>query len=145
MRRLKDYPLNEWLEAADTCGMCGAQIHVKVTWVDESGDFGQIETKVEHEEYCADLDVGMNPVAHGFDFVGWEYSHRVITIAGRNWPTFKSRVNTGICLNCEKFVVGIPLIMWPDDGEVELNFCFKCAKELGILDLLTKQGGNVNG
>ena len=139
MRRLKDYPLNEWLEAADKCDMCGAQRYVKVTWVDETGDFGEVETRVDHEENCADLDFSMDPVDHSFDFAGWEYSHNVIKIAGREWPTFKSRGNVGICLNCEKFVVGIPLIMWPEDGDVELDFCFKCAEELGILNLLTKE------
>lgn len=34
IRRLRDYPLNEWMEAADACEHCGEKALVMVTWVD---------------------------------------------------------------------------------------------------------------
>ena len=46
MKRLKDYPLEEWMEAADGCEYCGANDKVMVTWVDETGAraFEKLET-----------------------------------------------------------------------------------------------------
>jgi len=35
-------------------------------------------------------------------------------------------------------VVGVPLILWPGDGDVELDFCFRCAVELGVLESLRR-------
>ena len=139
MKRLKDYPLEEWMEAADGCEYCGAKDRVMVTWVDETGDFGEVHVQRQHKDDCLDKEEG----GDYFDMVGWEYSHKVIKIAGREWPTFKSRCNVGPCLNCWKLVVGVPLILCPGKGDVELNFCLDCAKELDILDSLSR--GKVNG
>jgi hypothetical protein len=134
VKRLKDYPRNEWLEAADGCDLCGAKARVMVTWVDESGDQGDVHVQHRHDVDCPD------PEMHGFgedlDVAGWEFSDKTITLAGREWSTLKSRINIGPCLNCWRLVVGVPLILWPEDGDVELDFCFDCAGELGILDRL---------
>ena len=134
IKHLKDYTLNEWMEAAGGCDLCGEKAKVMVTWVDESGDFGDVAIEHRHKDEC--LDPEMYGFGEYMDVAGWEFSDRTINIAGREWPTLKSRVNTGPCLNCWKLVVGIPLILWPEDGEVELDFCFKCAEEIGVLDLL---------
>jgi len=32
----------------------------------------------------------------------------------------------------------VPPILWPGDGEVELDFCFNCAAELGVLESLRR-------
>ena len=156
LKRLKDYPLNEWMEAADGCDLCGEKARVMVTWVDESGDFGEIHYKTPHKHDCPALydayeswdDPWVDypdkpreepkPVPERVDSAGWEFSDRTITLAGREWSTLKSRVNIGPCLSCWKLVVGVPLILWPGDGEVELDFCFSCAAELGILESLRR-------
>jgi hypothetical protein len=70
------------------------------------------------------------------DFAGWEFSDRMMTIARKELPTLKSRLNIGPCLNCWKLVVGVPLILLAQDGSVEIDFCWSCAEELGILDQL---------
>ena len=133
---LKDYPLNEWMEAADGCDLCGKKVMVMVTWVDESGDYGDVHVQRQHKDSCPDPEMcGFGDLV---DVAGWEFSDRTITLAGREWPTLKSRVNIGPCLNCWKLVVGVPLILWPGDGDVELDFCFSCAAELGILDSLRR-------
>ena len=134
LRRLRDYPLNEWMEAADGCDLCGEKARVMVTWVDESGNFGDVHVQHQHKDDC--LDPEMCGFGDHIDVAGWEFSERDLGIAGREWPTLKSRANIGPCLSCWKLVVGVPLILWPSDGDVELDFCFKCAEELGILDLL---------
>ena len=137
VKRLKDYPLNEWMEAADGCDLCGEKDRVMVTWVDESGDSGDVHVQHQHKDDCPD------PEMYGFgdhvDMAGWEFSDRTITLKGREWPTLKARGNIGPCLSCWKLIVGVPLILWPDDGEVELDFCFGCAVELGILDQLARE------
>lgn len=145
MKELKDYPLDEWMEAADGCDYCGAKYEVMVTWVDKTGKFGDVTYRIKHEDGCPDRfdDFTGEPigdVVEDVDVAGWEFSERVIPLAGRKWLTLKSRVNIGPCLNCWKLVVGVPLILFPEDGKVELDFCFKCAEELGILNLLTKRG-----
>jgi len=129
------------MEAADGCEFCGAKYQVKVIWVDESGDFGDIETKIEHDLGCPEVLSSFMGVycIENQDLAGWEWSDRRITLSAREWPTFKSHTNIGICINCKKFVVGVPLILWPQDGEVELDFCFGCAEDLGILSLLTRK------
>lgn len=127
--------MDEWMEAADGCDVCGERARVRVTWVDESGDFGDVCVRRRHRSDCLDPETG------GFqdyiDVVGWEWSDRKIAVGGREWTALKSRANVGPCLGCGGLVVGVPLILWPEDGGVELDFCFRCAEELGILDLLT--------
>jgi len=132
LRRLRDYPLNEWIEAADGCDLCGEKARVMLTWVDESGDFGDVVIQHRHKYDC--LDPEMCGFGEHADVAGWKFSDQTIYFAGREWATLKSRANMGPCLNCWKPVVGVPLILWPKDGKVEFDFCFKCAKELGILD-----------
>ena len=152
LKRLRDYPLNEWMEAADGCDLCGEKAMVMLTWVDESGDFGEVHYKTPHKPDCPDLydayeswddpwvdypdepREAPKPVPERIDEVGWEWSNRSVIIAGKTYTALKSRANIGPCLGCGKLVVGGHLILWPEDGEVELDFCFKCAKELGILD-----------
>jgi len=154
LKRLKDYPLDEWMEAADGCDLCGERAWVKVTWVDESGDYGEAYFKTPHRPDCPNFRDAYEswddpwvdypdepretpkPVPERREIAGWEWSERTITLAGREWTTLKARANIGPCLNCMKLVVGVPLILWPSDGKVELDFCFSCAAELGILNHL---------
>ena len=78
------------------------------------------------------------PVPERIDIAGWEFLDRILTVAGREWPTIRSRSNIGPFLNCWKFIVRVPLILWPGDGEVEIDFCFRCAAELGVLESLRR-------
>lgn len=132
---LKDYPRNVWMEAADACGFCGAKYQVKVTWVDERGCFGDIEWKIPHKDDCHELIY--EEESEGNDIAGWEFHDKVYSLMGREYYPLKTRANIGPCLQCRKLVVTVPLILFLDGGnEGELDFCFGCAKTLGILDQL---------
>lgn len=146
-KRLRDYPLHAWMEAADACPTCGGPHMVNVTWVDESGDFGDVLVKAHHREDCPEvLEIGpygpdMGESWDRHDVAGWEYVDEAVTFAGREWTPLKSRTNVALCLNCEELVVGIPIVLFLDSGRRgELDFCDECARELGILDLLVRGG-----
>lgn len=147
MRKLlKDYPRDEWMEAADGCESCGAKYQVKVSWVDDAGIFGDVVARVEHREDCPKRydewtgeDVETEEV---IDVAGWEYMEEPHTLLGREYYPLKSRANIGPCLECGRLVIGVPLILFIDQGRGgQLDFCFECAEKLGILRALT--GGNV--
>lgn len=139
---LKDYIKNEWLEAADRCEYCGAKYVTKITWVDETGCVGDVEWRVYHSSECPDLlelDVeAVNPKFIGdFDVAGWEFMKNTVKVAGKEFTPLKSRANIGPCLNCGKLIVGVTLILFINHGKGgELDFCFPCAKKLGLLDNL---------
>ena len=136
LTRLKDYPLNEWMEAADGCQYCKAKTKVMVTWVDESGDFGEVHIQHQHEDDCLDQE---QEFGDHIDVAGWEFNPRaMVVVAGRAWTPLKACANVGPCLNCGALVVGVPLILFLDEGwKGELDFCWNCSEELGLLDTIT--------
>lgn len=145
LRRLKDYPLKEWMEAADGCDVCGGPYMVKVTWVDDSGDYGDVVIKANHKDNCPEgLEIGsyspnMNDSCDRQDIAGWDYAEETVMVAGREWYPLKSRLNIAPCISCEALVVGVPLILFLEEGRKgELDFCFRCAGELGILSQLVR-------
>lgn len=69
---------------------------------------------------------------------------------GKQYYPFTARANIGICHACEKLIVGVPLILFLDQGRKgQLDFCHECAKERGIykrlLDSKMRRGGAKNG
>ena len=135
---LKDYPLNEWMDAADGCEFCKAKYQVKITFVDETGNFGDVVTRITHEEDCPErYDQGpdYSPVHIGdYDSAGWAYKEKPITFRGLEFYPLEWHANIGPCLICEKLVIRAPLILFIDQGRGgELNFCFGCVEEKGIL------------
>lgn len=135
LKRLKDFPLKVWQPAADTCEYCGAEYRVRVTWVDKTGNFGDIEFASEHNPDCMRDMAGEIELESG----GWEFAERTITLGGVEWTPLKTRANVGPCLKCGRLIVGIPLILFLDQGRLgELDFCFSCAEKLGILAQLLK-------
>jgi len=148
LKRLKDFSLDTWIEAADTCPMCGGPYMVKVTWVDETGNFGDIMVKAHHRDDCSDIleigpygpDMGESWDRH--DIAGWEYADETVTFAGVEWTPLKAKGNVALCLNCMRFVVGVPIVLYLDEGRKgELDFCDACALDLGILDILVMSRG----
>ena len=137
MRKLlRDYPAREWMEAADGCDYCKAKYQARITWVDETGCFGDVEYRISHGEDCPerfDLTSPGVDVMDGVnvDVAGWEFKDKPMKLRGIEFYPLKSRVNVGPCLLCGKLVIGVPLILFLDHGE--LNFCFGCAQEKGIL------------
>ncbi|MDH5203434.1 MAG: hypothetical protein OEW69_09270 [Nitrospirota bacterium] len=137
---LKDYPLNQWLEAADGCQYCKKAYQVRVTWVDESGNYGDLEIKEQHEKSCIEQ---FEPESHSprWDTAGWEFTEKEVTILEHTFRPIKLRMNVGPCVHCWKLVVGIPLILFIDEGKGgEIDLCFSCAEKLGVLDQLKKKG-----
>ena len=150
MRKLlRDYPLREWMEAADGCDYCKAKYEARITWVDETGCFGDVEYRISHRQACAerfDMETGedLRDVTN-VDIAGWEYHDKPLTLRGPHgrgcvelYP-LKSRANVGPCLLCGKLVIGVPLILFIDEGRGgQLDFCFGCAESLGILEAMVK-------
>ena len=122
---VSDLKLNEKCEAADPCDLCGGKILYEVTFVDGKNNVGDISWE------CTQCGAGAE------DILGWILARNPITFMGKPFYPIKSRANIGPCLNCGKLVVGVPLILFLDEGRKgELDFCFRCAKDLGILDQL---------
>ena len=124
---LKDFPLNTPFDVADECPNCGGKLRAKVTFTDPESDhtFGDVSWECQQ---CGVSDT---------DVVGWKLSETPVKIMGKEFYPIISRANVGPCLNCGKFVIGVPLILFLDEGRKgELDFCFRCAEDLGILDQL---------
>ena len=117
--------LNEVCEAADPCDLCGGKIIYEVTFIDKENNVGDVSWE------CTQCGAG------GPDILGWTIAKNPVDFMGKKFYPITSRANIGPCLNCGKLVVGVPLILFLDEGRKgELDFCFSCAKELGILDQL---------
>ena len=124
---LKNFPLNTPFDAADDCQNCGGKLGVTITYTDpDSGHtFGDLFWE------CKQCGAG----AH--DVVEWQLSEKPVKMFGKEFYPIIARANIGPCLNCGKLVVGVPLILFLEKGRRgELDFCWSCAKELGILDQL---------
>jgi hypothetical protein len=52
VKRLADFPLAEWLPAAEACDDCGAPYEVQVLEVDPDGDFGLVQVRAPHRPGC---------------------------------------------------------------------------------------------
>jgi len=133
-KQLKDFPFWEWFEAVDGCDFCGAKYQVRVTYVDDSGYFGDVEYRVSHAEDCAErFDEELNTAESIFDMAGWEFTDKPVTVLGKQFLPLKTRANIGPCLNCGKLVIGVPLILFIDEGRGgELDFCSLCFEKLGL-------------
>jgi len=140
---LTEYPLNEWMEAADGCQHCGAKYKVMITWVHESGDFGNVMTQITHKEDCPeriDLETGVDiGEITDHDVAGWEFADKPVIMLGKEFYPLKARANIGPCLNCGKLVVGVPIILFVDEDK-EVDLCFPCADQLGFLKALKRSG-----
>ena len=145
LKRLKDFPRDTWMEAADKCPVCEGPYMYKVTYVDDEGNLGDILVKAHHREDCPEV-LEMGPYGPDMgdswdrrDLVGWEYAEESVTVAGVEWMPLRAKANVALCLNCQELVVGIPIVLYLDEGEKgELDFCERCAKDLGVLDALTR-------
>jgi hypothetical protein len=127
------------MDAADACDLCGARPRVRVDWVEKSGNYGDVTVMMRHSPGCAYGDEGDGEYS---DFAGWEYAGHTLRIVDREWPVLSARLNVGLCLGCGRLVVGAPLILFLDKGRGgELDFCFGCALELGIMDRLVAPRG----
>lgn len=134
---LKDFPLNTPFDVADECPGCGGKLRATVTFTDPESDhtFGDVFWECQQ---CGD---------NGRDIVGWKLSETPVKIMGKEFYPITSRANVGPCLNCGKLVIGVPLILFLDQGRNgELDFCFPCAEKLGVLKGLkpneVEEGGN---
>jgi len=138
LKLLKDYPVQTWLKAADGCEYCKAPYEFRVTWIDETGCFGDVETRIQHREGCMSIaEYDENFCEDSHDVAGWEFHERPITIQGHQLIPLKSKANIGPCLHCWKLIVGVPLILFIDQGKGgEIDLCFPCAEKLGVLDQL---------
>ena len=138
---LKEYPRDEWLEAADECEYCKSKYEVRIHEVDESGCFGLVEWRIHHKLHCPEimeyLEGATVTEVSSMDVAGWEYMKEPFKFNGREYYPLKCRANIGLCLECGKLIVGAPLILFIEEGRKgELDFCWSCAKKLGILEMM---------
>jgi len=132
---LKDYPRGEWMYSADFCEVCGARRHVRVKEVQGDGLYGVVEIVERHGPGCP-MRFEAIPCMRS-DQAGWEYASETVELFGREFTPLKARGNVAPCLGCGNLIVGVPLILFLDEGRGgELDFCFGCALELGIIDRL---------
>jgi hypothetical protein len=125
------------MDAADVCDLCGSRPRVRVDHVDDSGDYGDVTVIEGHSPGCP---YGEDGEEERCDLAGWEYAGSTLRLVGRDWPVLSARLNVGLCLGCGRLVVGAPLILFLDKGRGgELDFCFGCALELGVMDLAVKR------
>lgn len=132
-RRLADYPVNQWIEAAGKCnfetddgGECGKPVEVKIAphTEDPAASWMKIRCADGHEEE---------------DGVGWDVPEQWHDLeqVGKFFPLL-TRSNHAYCNLCGKIIVDVPLILWgphaPDDVKWELNFCFECVEKEKLLD-----------
>ena len=133
---LKDYPAREWMEAADGCQYCKAKYEARITWVDPAENVGDLEYKIDHKLDCPEVNDYFDGSAvtefSSHDIAGWDYMEKPINFKGLKLYPLKARANVGPCLLCEKLVIRAPLILFIDE-DGELDFCFGCAEEKGIL------------
>jgi hypothetical protein len=142
---LKDFPRDVWFEAADGCEVCGAKYYVNIVELDKDGVFGFIQWAITHKPDCENRfieDVDEEETAE-FDLepAGWEFMPKTFTFHGKQYYPLKSRANVGPCLECGRLIIGVPLILFIDKGvKGELDFCWECAKKLGIMAMIKRQG-----
>jgi hypothetical protein len=125
-KRLSEYHLNQWIEAAGECPQClSRHLQVMITWVDETGDCGDIVVRCL---VCGFTDC---------DVAGWTVDSCTRNILGKPYTPIKLRTNVGPCVACERLVVGVPLILFIDEGRGgELDFCSSCFEKVGLLETL---------
>jgi len=119
--RLRDFELNRIYKAADECDECGGEIFYKITRIDpEIPYMGIIEWECQK---CGMSDM---------DVAGWKTSDKPIEFMGKQFHPLTERSNIGPCLNCGRLVIGVPLIIFLNEGRKgELDFCFTCVKKNG--------------
>ncbi len=127
-KQLAEYPLNQWIEAAGECPQCNSkQVQVMLTWLDKSGNLGDVTIK------C--LTCGFSD----YDLAGWKVGSKAVTILGKQYTPLTSRANVGSCVVCDRIIVGVPLILFINEGRGgELDFCTECAEKTGVLGALLK-------
>ncbi|MDH5704099.1 MAG: hypothetical protein OEY99_07775 [Aigarchaeota archaeon] len=107
---------------------------MKVDYVAEDGNFGHVTVKTEHLEGCIETFDTDSNIIEVSDFAGWSYSKDQFKVAGKVLTAFNARSNIGIFYYCEHFIVGVPLILFPTDGEFELDFYDRCLEETKIIE-----------
>lgn len=132
MKKLKDFKLNEWFEAADGCNLCGAKYKVRIIRRRKNGNYGTIEWTITHSSDCSMIDSD-EATESSQDIAGWEFMPTPLNFRGKEYYPLKAKANIGPCLECWRLIVDVPLILFIDEGRKgELDFCFECANKLKI-------------
>jgi hypothetical protein len=141
---LSDYPFRKWIKASDGCEYCGAEYEVRVTYVDCSGCYGDVQSRIRHREDCLERfgeGEELDCAESTFDVAGWEFMSKPFMLNGREFLPLKSRANMCPCLNCGRLIIRVPLVLFIAEGEGgELDFCFSCFEERGLIErMVTKK------
>lgn len=148
MKLLSNYPVNESMQAADGCQYCSAIYSVTVLDVDAETQIGTISSGLIHDPECpdrfeefedpysGDLDVAEASTEGIIDIAGWTFHNYSVKVFGGEFPAIASRANVGPCLNCWKLIVSVPLSLFSEEHNYQLDFCHDCADRLGIFKTL---------
>jgi len=69
------------------------------------------------------------------------WKRKTVTIVGKTYPALKGWGNVSKCSECGIPVFEVPCILWDShDPSKALTFCWKCAKILGILNVVLMAG-----
>jgi hypothetical protein len=130
LKHLRDFPVDEWFEAADGCNYCGVRYRVMINMLEEGGLYGEVVVRDGHMPEC----FGASEVDR-LELAGWEYGSKRVTINGVTYRALWRRCDVTICLNCGRLIVDSPVVVFLDGGRHgELDFCQDCVEEFGLLD-----------
>jgi hypothetical protein len=125
---LRDFPVDEWFEAADGCDYCGVRYRVMINMLEEGGIYGEVLIRDGHMPEC----LGPDDVDR-LELAGWEYGSKRVTINGVAYRSIWHRCDVTICLSCGRLIVDGPFVVLLDGGKHgELDFCHSCVEDLGI-------------
>lgn len=136
--------MNEWVEATDTCPICGGKARVMVKYVADDGDHGHVIVQKTHMPDCPDAADTNNPslvevVEEYDDFAGWEYAEELRLRLGVNpeiLVPFSDITHIRICSICDRFIVYDSLVIFPSSMAFEVNLCNSCAERLEVLKMV---------
>lgn len=114
--RMDDYKVDETYESADECSTCGVKYQILITCKQDG--FMVIRSKCPVCEYAE------------VEGTGW-------TIDENGHIT--NRGNVGPCLGCGHLVIDVPIILFPKESNIELDFCGDCARRLGIFEMFKEE------
>lgn len=123
-RRLEDFVLRGWADAADVCEECGVRYRARA--ITAGHGYGSVEWRADHKPGCelAGDD--------GFGEAGWDLGESLWAIGPeqRQYPAYLRHDEIVMCLECRRLITSVPL--WLFIGNLAWAFCLGCFPTVGL-------------